>query len=106
MDTLRSVTIIPAAAIQRGTLGPFVYVVKEDQTVTVRPLTLGPAEDEKVAVLEGLQTDELVVVDGADKLREGMKVKLITREPKPSSGEASSLPVNEIRQDKDQKSGN
>jgi len=106
MDTLRSVTIIPAAAIQRGTIGPFVYVVKEDQTVSVRPLTLGPTEDEKAAVLEGLQPNELVVVDGADKLREGMKVKLITRDPTPSSGEDSSLPGNKIHQDKDQKSGN
>jgi membrane fusion protein, multidrug efflux system len=106
MDTLRSVTIIPAAAIQRGTIGPFVYVVKEDQTVSVRPLTLGPTEDEKVAVLKGLQPDERVVVDGADKLREGMKVKLVTREPAPSSDEASSLPGNKIDQDKDQKSGN
>jgi membrane fusion protein, multidrug efflux system len=106
MDTLRSVTIIPAAAIQRGTNGPFVYVVKEDQTVSVRPLTLGPTEDERIAVLKGLQPDELVVVDGADKLREGMKVKLITREPAPSSEEASSLPGNKIHQDKDQKSSN
>ncbi|MDD5268817.1 MAG: efflux RND transporter periplasmic adaptor subunit [Methylococcales bacterium] len=106
MDTLRSVTIMPTAAIQRGTMGAFVYVVKADQTVSVRPLTLGPIEGDKVAVLEGLQPDEQVVVDGADKLREGMKVKLITRDPKPSSGVKSSLPVNEIRQDKDQKSGN
>jgi membrane fusion protein, multidrug efflux system len=80
MDTLRSLTIIPTAAVQRGTVGTFVYVIKEDQTVCVRPLTLGPAEGEKVAVLEGLQPNERVVVDGADKLREGMKVKLITRE--------------------------
>jgi len=50
MDTLRSVTIIPTAAIQRGTIGAFVYVVKEDQTVSVWPLTLGPAEGAKVAV--------------------------------------------------------
>ncbi len=81
MDILRSVTIIPTAAIQRGIIGTFAYVVKADQTVSVRQLTLGPTEDEKVAVLEGLQPDERVVVDGADKLREGMKVKLITREP-------------------------
>ena len=106
MDTLRSVTIIPAAAIQRGTIGTFVYVVKEDQTVSVRPLTLGPTEDERVAVLKGLQPDELVVVDGADKLREGMKVKLITREPAFSPGEASSLPDKITHQDKDRKSGN
>ncbi len=106
MDTLRSVTIIPTAAIQRGTIGTFVYVVKKDQTVSVRPLTLGPTEGEKAAVLEGLQPNELVVVDGADKLRESMKVKLITREPVPSSDEASSLPGKKIHQDKDRNSGN
>jgi multidrug efflux system membrane fusion protein len=85
METLKSITIIPTAAIQRGIVGTFVYVVNKDETVSVRPLSLGPAEGEKVAVLKGLQPDERVVVDGADKLREGMKVKLITREPTPSS---------------------
>jgi len=45
-------------------------------------------------VLEGLQPDERVVVDGADKLREGLKIKLITQESAPSSDEASSLPSN------------
>jgi multidrug efflux system membrane fusion protein len=106
MDTLRSVTIIPTAAIQRGTIGAFVYVVKEDQTVSVRPLTLGPAEGAKVAVLEGLQPDERVVVDGADKLREGMKVKLITREPALSSDETSPLFGKKDQLDKDRRSGN
>src|SRR5674476_700038 len=106
MDTLHSVTIIPTAAIQRGVIGTFVYVVKEDQTVSVQPLILGPTEDEKVAVLEGLQPGERVVVDGADKLREGMKVKLVTREPAPASDEAASLPGKKIYQDKDRKSGN
>jgi len=47
IDTLRSVTIIPTAAIQRGVTGTFVYVVKADQTVSVRSVTLGPSEDEK-----------------------------------------------------------
>jgi len=106
MNTLRSVTIISTAAIQRGTIGAFVYVVKEDQTVSVRPLTLGPTEGEKVAVLEGLLPDERVVVDGADKLRENTRVKLITRELAPSSDEDSPLPGNKIDQDKDRKNGN
>ena len=105
MDTLYSATIIPTAAIQRGIMGTFVYVVKEDQTVSVRPLTLGPTEGEKVAVLQGLQPNELVVVDGADKLRESMKVKLITREPELISDKVSSLPGKKIHQDKDQNSG-
>ncbi|MDD5322324.1 MAG: MdtA/MuxA family multidrug efflux RND transporter periplasmic adaptor subunit [Methylococcales bacterium] len=106
MDTLHSVTIIPTAAIQRGVIGTFVYVVKKDQTVSVRPLTLGPTEGEKTAVLEGLQPTEWVVVDGADKLRESMKVKLITREPVLSSDETSSLFGKKTQQDKDQRSGN
>ena len=106
MDTLRSVTIIPTAAIQRGIIGTFVYVVKADQTVSVRPLTLGPTEVERVAVLDGLQPDERVVVDGADKLREGMKVKLITREPALTSDKASSLPEKKTHQDKIEKNGN
>jgi len=105
MDTLPSVTIVPTAAIQRGTMGSFVYVVNEDQTVSVRPLTIGPTEGEKVAVLEGLKPNEKVVVDGADKLREGIKVKLITRESPPSSDEAPSLTGKKIHQDKTRNSG-
>jgi multidrug efflux system membrane fusion protein len=81
VDTLRAVTIIPGSAIQRGTPGTFAYVVKEDETVSVRPLKLGPAEGEQVAVLEGLEPGERVVIDGTDKLREGAKVELVTREP-------------------------
>jgi multidrug efflux system membrane fusion protein len=81
VDTLRAVTIIPGSAIQRGTPGTFAYVVKEDGTVSVRPLKLGPAEGEQVAVLEGLEPGERVVIDGTDKLREGAKVELVTREP-------------------------
>lgn len=104
MDTLRSVTIMPTAAIQKGSLGTFVYVLNEDQTVSVRPLTLGPSEGEKVAVLEGLKPNEQVVVDGADKLRDKMKVKLITRKPEVDT--ASPLPDKKAHQGKDRKHGN
>ena len=106
MDTLRSVTIIPTAAIQRGTMGAFAYVVQADQTVIVRPLTLGPVDGEKVAVLEGLQPDEQVVVDGADKLRDGMKVKLITHDAAPAAGVAAPLPAKESPQGRHRRIGN
>ena len=104
MDTLRSVTIIPTAAIQRGTIGAFVYIVKQDLTVSMRPLILGPTEGEKVAVLEGLEADERVVIDGADKLRDGMKIKLATREPESSADRASPFPGYQIELGKDRKS--
>ncbi|MDE2165011.1 MAG: MdtA/MuxA family multidrug efflux RND transporter periplasmic adaptor subunit [Alphaproteobacteria bacterium] len=76
VDVLKNVVVIPSAAIQRGAPGTFVYVVNQDNTVSVRPVTLGPSAAENVATLKGLQANERVVVDGADKLKEGAKVVL------------------------------
>lgn len=106
METLRAVTIIPTAAIQKGTQGTFVYVLKADQTVTVRPLTLGPTEGEKVAVLSGLQPKEQVIVDGADKLRENIKVKLISRQSGASANEATPVTDKKLHPGKGRKNGN
>jgi len=79
IDTLHGVAIVPSAAIQNGSSGSFVYVVKDGQIASTRPVKLGPADGEQVAVLEGLQAGELVVVEGADKLREEARVKMIDR---------------------------
>jgi multidrug efflux system membrane fusion protein len=76
IDTLTGVTVIPTAAVQRGQPGTFVYVIKPDSTVALTKITLGPQEGEQVAVTEGLSTGDKMVVDGADKLRDGAKVSL------------------------------
>ena len=76
LDIKRNATVVPAAAVQRGPKGTFVYVVKDDHTVEVRPIMLGPAEVEDASVDSGLAPGELVVVDGTEKLREGSKVDL------------------------------
>jgi membrane fusion protein, multidrug efflux system len=86
VDTKRGVTIIPTAAVQRGTQGTFVYVVKPDNTVTVRPVKLGPMQGESIAIDDGLVPDEQVVVDGTDKLREGSKVALEGEDAKTPRG--------------------
>lgn len=78
VDILSGATVMPTAAIQRGSIGTFAYVVKEDKSVNVRPLQLGPTEGENVAVLSGLAPGEIVVVVGGDKLREGTKVAIVT----------------------------
>jgi multidrug efflux system membrane fusion protein len=80
VQTLPDATRIPSAGIQRGAPGTFVYVVKDDKTVTVTPVKLGPAQGEITAIASGLVPGDMVVVDGADKLREGAKVELITRD--------------------------
>jgi multidrug efflux system membrane fusion protein len=74
VDTLHDAAVVPTSAIQRGAPGTFVYLVNADNTVAVRPVTLGPASGERVAIQAGLAPGERVVVDGADKLRNGAKV--------------------------------
>ncbi|MFN0303471.1 MAG: MdtA/MuxA family multidrug efflux RND transporter periplasmic adaptor subunit, partial [Burkholderiales bacterium] len=78
LDTLKDATLISTAALQRGAQGTFVYVVKPDQTVTARPITLGPAEVQQIAVTDGIKPGELVVIDGMDRLREGAMVEVTT----------------------------
>ena len=76
LDTRRGAVTIPMAAVQRGSQGSFVYVVKDDATVTVRPVKLGPAEGDRVAVEGGVAAGERVVTDGLDRLREGARVQV------------------------------
>jgi len=75
LEVKRDATVVPSAAIQRGTPGTFVYLVKPDNTVTVRVVKLGPTQGESVSIEAGLAPGEQVVVDGADKLREGAAVE-------------------------------
>ncbi|HKX09247.1 MAG TPA: MdtA/MuxA family multidrug efflux RND transporter periplasmic adaptor subunit [Stellaceae bacterium] len=76
VQTLHDETVIPTAAVQRGAPGTFVYLVKPDSTVAVQVIKLGPSEGEKVSVTSGLSVGDRVVVDGADKLKDGAKISL------------------------------
>ncbi|MBI2319193.1 MAG: MdtA/MuxA family multidrug efflux RND transporter periplasmic adaptor subunit [Betaproteobacteria bacterium] len=87
LEVRRGAISIPSAAVQRGRQGTFVYVVKGDNTASVRPISLGPAQGESVAVENGLEAGEQVVVDGADKLREGARVDLGGPEAPRAGGE-------------------
>ena len=78
LDVKRGATLIPTAAIQRGSQGTFVYVVNADKSVGVRPVTVGVTQGDQAAIDKGLSADELVVVDGTEKLREGSKVEIRT----------------------------
>jgi len=79
-DTLSSVVTVPSSAVQRGTQGLYVFLVKPDDTVTLRAIKLGPTEGDLSAVDSGLAAGDRVVVDGTDRLREGVKVVPTTRE--------------------------
>ena len=77
VETKEGVTLVPSAAIQRGAPGTFVFLVKEDQSVAMTPVKLGAVQGESTELQSGVEPGNLVVVDGADKLRDGSKVELI-----------------------------
>ena len=91
VDTLADQVTIPSSAVQRGAPGTFVYLVKPDNTVTVKPVKLGPGSGDSVSVSEGLDAGDQVVVDGADKLKEGAQITLPAEggatDRKPAEGE-------------------
>jgi multidrug efflux system membrane fusion protein len=80
VQTQEDAILVPSAAIQRGAPGTFVYVVKPDSTVAVTAVKVGAVQGETTAIASGVAENDQVVVDGADKLREGAKVELITPE--------------------------
>src|SRR5207248_6452175 len=76
VDTLQGADLVPNAAVQRGAPGTFVYVVKPDETVAAQAVTLGPGDDQRIVVTKGLEPGQIVVVDGADRLKDGAKVRV------------------------------
>jgi membrane fusion protein, multidrug efflux system len=76
LDVKRGATVVPIAVVQRGAQGTFVYVVKPDHTVAVRRVTTGVTEGDDTSIAAGLSPGEVVVVEGADRLREGGTVEV------------------------------
>ena len=76
VDTHKDVVVMPTAGIQRGVPGPFVYLVNDDSTVSVRKVELGITDGNRVEVRSGLAVGDRIVVDGADKLRDGAKINI------------------------------
>jgi multidrug efflux system membrane fusion protein len=87
VDTKRNVVIVPAAAIQRGPQGTYVYVVAGGATAKIRSVTIAQATGGSVGIGSGLSAGDVVIIDGADKLQDGSKVIASTSPAgNPSSG--------------------
>jgi len=86
VDIRHDATTVPSAAVQRGAQGIYVYVVKADNTVTLRKVKIGPAEGDATVIESGVDAGEAVVIDGTDRLREGAKVEPTSRDPAAARG--------------------
>jgi multidrug efflux system membrane fusion protein len=87
VDTMHDTVRVPVPAVQRGEPGTFVYVIAANNTVSVRPVKLGPTDGGYTAVLSGVQPGEVVVTDGTDRLRDGAAVTVPTQGQTPGQGQ-------------------
>jgi multidrug efflux system membrane fusion protein len=91
LNTLHNATLIPQAGVQRGAPGTYAYVIDAQQAVSVRKVSLGPGDATNVVITNGLKPGEMVVIDGADKLKDGAKVLL--RQPNAPATSAAAAPA-------------
>ncbi len=90
-DTLNQIPVIPTAAIQHGTNGDFVFVVRTGGKVALRNVKAGPVSGDNTAILDGgVKAGEQVVTDGADKLDNGSVVRVVAAAPAPARASAAS----------------
>jgi multidrug efflux system membrane fusion protein len=85
LDTLKDAVRVPAGAVQRGAPGSYVYLVDAQNTVSVHPVKLGAQDGDFYAVESGVSPGDVVVTDGADRLRDGAKVSIPEQSATPAA---------------------
>lgn len=83
VDTLKNVVVVPSAAVQRGPNGLFVYVAKDDNTVTLRTVQISQQDELQTVVTSGLQAGERVATTGFNQLADGSKIQIGTGDGTP-----------------------
>jgi multidrug efflux system membrane fusion protein len=78
------VPVAPTRAVQTGQNGPYVFVVKSDQTVEMRPVVAGQVVGQETVIEKGLQAGETVVTDGQLRLVDGTPVEIKQETPEPA----------------------
>jgi multidrug efflux system membrane fusion protein len=104
IDTLRQVVVVPTAAVQRGPTGPFVYVVKDDSTVGMRPVTLTKQDDREAVIGSGVRAGDRVVTTGFARLTDGSRVVVSEAPNAPEAPDA--VPTSSVNPPARPKDGN
>jgi multidrug efflux system membrane fusion protein len=97
LDVRKNNIVVPAAAIQHGPQGTYVYVAKEDKTAELRQVTVAYMTGDVAAIANGVKPGDQVVTDGQDKLQSGSKIEPRTGNPQqqgqPKQQDASNAPT-------------
>ena len=91
LDTIQNAVVVPTEAIQSGQQGQFVYAVKGDSSVEMRPVTLGPALGNRTVISKGLAPGDTVVTDGFMLLFPGAKVRAVAAPKSAGAPEAGTM---------------
>jgi membrane fusion protein, multidrug efflux system len=88
LEVLKDAIVVPASAVQRSQQGTYLYVVSPEGVASARSVSVGEGGDGQSVILKGLALGEKVVVDGADRLRDGSPVEIKTpgAKGKPEAG--------------------
>jgi membrane fusion protein, multidrug efflux system len=89
IDTLKQAVVIPTGAVQRGPNGTFVYVVKDDNTASIRQITVQKQDEAQTVISKGLEPPERVVTTGFARLTDNAKVAVSTADGTPAAGQPS-----------------
>ena len=83
IKSIDNAVVVPVAAVRLGNSGDFVFVLNAaDRTVSIRPVIRGQATGEKIVIASGLKVGEQVIIEGADRLKEGSRVSLAGDAPR------------------------
>lgn len=77
LRTIPNAVTVPAAAVQQGTKGPFVYVIDKQGLARRREIAPGASDGERTQIMRGVQTGERVVLEGFDSVKDGEKVEIV-----------------------------
>jgi membrane fusion protein, multidrug efflux system len=76
LEVRKNSTVVPAAAIQRGPQGTYVFVAKPDHTADIKPVTISFIQENVATIASGLSPGDIVITDGQDKLQDGSPIQL------------------------------
>ena len=86
LTTHSNAVVVPNQAVQTGQDGQFVYVVKGDKTVELRPVVTGLRVDQELVIERGLAPGETIVTEGQLRLAPGSPVQVRDGRERPGSG--------------------
>jgi multidrug efflux system membrane fusion protein len=92
VDTLTQVVLVPTPAVLSGAPGDYVYLVNANNTVSVHKVTLGASDGRNTAILSGLSAGDTVVVDGTDRLSDGVQISVSSAPPAAGAAQVPATP--------------